>query len=217
MANQDSFIDEVNEEVRRDRLYRLFRRYGPIALIAVVLLVAGAAWNEWTKAQARAEAEALGDAILAASAETSPAAREAALISLGTTPDSAAVTSLLAAAAARADGDAETAIERYDAIAANPEVDRVYRDLATLMSAMSSEGVISAGDRIARLQGIATPGAPFRVLAEEQIALAEVSRGGVEVAIEILMGLLTDADASQGLRQRAAQLIVALGGSLNGS
>ena len=64
VSNSDSFIDEVTEEVRRDRMYLLMRRYGWIALVAVILLVGGAAWNEYRKAQASAAAEAAGDALL---------------------------------------------------------------------------------------------------------------------------------------------------------
>ncbi len=36
MSNNDSFIDEVNEEVRRDKLYALFRKYGWIGVVAVL-------------------------------------------------------------------------------------------------------------------------------------------------------------------------------------
>ena len=46
MSNSDSFIDEVTEEVRKDRLFQLFRRYGWIAGVVIVLIVGGAAWNE---------------------------------------------------------------------------------------------------------------------------------------------------------------------------
>ena len=66
MSDTDSFIDEVNEEVRRDRMFNLFRRYGWIAVAAVLLLVGGAAWNEWRASQEQAQAEAMGDAIVAA-------------------------------------------------------------------------------------------------------------------------------------------------------
>ena len=45
MSDTDSFIDEVNEEVRRDRFYFMLKRYGWIAVLAVILLVGGAAWN----------------------------------------------------------------------------------------------------------------------------------------------------------------------------
>ena len=50
MSNPESFIDEVNEELKRDRLFALMRKYAWIAVLAVVLIVGGAAWNEWRKA-----------------------------------------------------------------------------------------------------------------------------------------------------------------------
>ena len=78
MSDTDSFIDEVNEEVRRDRFYFMLKRYGWIAVLAVILLVGGAAWNEYQKAQARAEAETLGDAMFAALSAEDTAARASA-------------------------------------------------------------------------------------------------------------------------------------------
>ena len=39
MSNNDSFIDEVNDEVRRDRLYGMVRRYGWIAVVLIALIV----------------------------------------------------------------------------------------------------------------------------------------------------------------------------------
>ena len=70
MANQnDSFIDEVTEDLRRDRLFNLFRRYGWIAILLVLALVAGTIWSEYSKGQKQQQAEVWGDAVIAA-AET---------------------------------------------------------------------------------------------------------------------------------------------------
>ena len=55
MSDTDSFIEEVSEEVRRDRLFKLMKRYGWIAILAVLLLVGGAAFNEVRKARQAAE------------------------------------------------------------------------------------------------------------------------------------------------------------------
>ena len=63
LSENDSFIDEVTEEVRRDRLFALFRKYGWIGVVAIVLIVGTAAWNEWSKARAEARSQAFGDAI----------------------------------------------------------------------------------------------------------------------------------------------------------
>ena len=46
MSDTDSFIDEVTEEVRRDRMYLLLRRWGWVGVVAVILIVGGAAFNE---------------------------------------------------------------------------------------------------------------------------------------------------------------------------
>jgi hypothetical protein len=79
MSDTDSFIEEVSEEVRRDRMFDLFRRYGWIAVAAVLLLVGGAAWNEWSRSQQQTRAEALGDAVVAALQLEDAAQRAAAL------------------------------------------------------------------------------------------------------------------------------------------
>ena len=66
MSQSESFIEEVTEEVRRDRMFGLMRRYGWIAVLLVLMLVGSAAWIEWRKAQAQAAAQAMGDAMIAA-------------------------------------------------------------------------------------------------------------------------------------------------------
>ena len=53
MSNTDSFIEEVTDEVRRDKLYAALRKYGWIGILAVAAIVGGAAYSEYNKAQAR--------------------------------------------------------------------------------------------------------------------------------------------------------------------
>ena len=52
MSNTDSFLQEVSEELRRDKLYRNMRKYGWIGLLLVVIIVGGAAYREYQKSQA---------------------------------------------------------------------------------------------------------------------------------------------------------------------
>ena len=216
MANEDSFIAEVSEEVRRDRLYALMRKYGWIAILVVILLVGGAALNEWRKSSARAEAEAAGDAILSALEAEGADERAAAVASLesGDNAGRAALIRLMQAAAEADAEDYEAARTTLDALAANSETPALYRDLAILKSVILSAKSADPADRIARLEGLAVAGAPYRLLALEQIALAEIERGGTEAALATLREVLTDSQITQGLRRRVSQLIVALGGSL---
>ncbi len=206
MSNPDHFIDEVTEELRRDRLFAMMRKYGWIAVLLVLLIVGGTAWSEWRKAQREAAAEALGDALSAALESGDDAARAAAFAAIRAEGDARALVALLRAGVL---GDEES-FAALESLSAAPEISALYRDLAALKRAMA--GDIAAGARIELLAPLTRAGGPFRVLAEEQIAMAEIELGRQEAAISRLQALLLDNDASQPLRQRAAQLIVALGG-----
>lgn len=219
MANQDSFIDEVTEEVRRDRLYALMRRYGWIAIAAVILIVGGASLNEWRKASAQAAAEAQGDAIIAALQSDDAEERAAALRALETpeSPGAQAMLGLmLAAAETEIDNDAASA-EALDAVINDTAIPQVYRDVALLKQVLNGAGEMAPEDRIAALAPIMQPGNPFRLLAIEQRAFAEVEMGDVAAALTSLEGIVADAEVSADLRRRAQQLIVALGGSIEPS
>ncbi len=212
MSETDSFIEEVSEEVRRDRLYGYLRRYGWIAVLIVVVLVGGAAWREYSNAQARAAAEARGDAILAAVEAESPGARAAALAAVPDAGPAEPVVALFEAAAAAEADDIPAAAAAYQTIEANADLPARYRHLATLKRVILQAGELDPAARIAAMGPLSAPGAPYRVLAEEQIALAEIETGETEAAITRLRALLQDTEATAGLRQRARQLIVSLGG-----
>ncbi len=212
MSSQDSFINEVTEEVRRDRLFRLMRRYGWIAAASVVLAVCGAAVFEWQRAQARSEAQAAGDALLDALSEDAPEARAAALAAIdGDSSGRGAVVLLLRAAAEIEAGERDRALAALAAVAADAEAPSVYRDLAVLKSVTLSDA--APEERVARLAPLSAAGNPFRLLAVEQRALAEIALGRTEAAIETLNGILADAERTEDLGRRAAWLIVALGGT----
>ncbi len=217
MSNNESFIDEVSEAVRQDRLYAMFRKYGWIAILAVVVIVGGAAWREYSLARDTANARAEGDAILAAMEKTTPEERQAAFDAMPAGRNGAVVAELLAASVDVGAGDLEGAATRLEAIAADPLMPQIYRDLATLKAVMTRGTSMEPTARIAALQPVAVAGRPFRLLANEQIALAQLDAGDSESAIATLNAIVEDAEVSQSLRDRAMKLIVALGGSLAGA
>lgn len=212
MSDSDSFIEEVSDAVRRDRLFRQFKRYGWIAGVVVVLIVGGAAYNEWSKAQTRAASQARGDRILTAMDAADPAARLAALNGIDTGDGAQAVVEMLAADQAMAAGDRAAAAAALRRVEDDAELAPVYRQMALLKRVMLTAPDTAPADRIAALQPLAVAGVPFRVLAEEQIALAELEMGDREAALTRLRALSDDTEASAGLRQRVSQLIMALGG-----
>lgn len=213
MSDTDSFIEEVTEEVRRDRLFALMRRYGWIAVLAVLLLVGGAAWNEWRKAQDLAAAQALGDGIVAALDQDDAAARAEALAAIGSEqPKGDIVVSLLRAAELEQAGEIAAAVEILDALSANGEAAPIYRQLAGFKSVLLQADTLAADQRRLRLEGLIQTGSTLRLLAEEQLALIDISEDAPQAAIERLQRIIDDAEATSGLRRRASQLIVALGG-----
>ncbi|MFK7765342.1 MAG: hypothetical protein AB8B62_18910 [Roseobacter sp.] len=214
MSDTDSFIDEVTEEVRRDRFYASLRRYGWIGALVVVLIVGGAAWTEYRKAQERATAEALGDQILGALASEEPEARQGQLETIGAdTPGAEALLAFLAAAQATELGDTAEAATLLDAVAVNGDVPVMYRQIAAFKSLVLQAETMDPDTRRQQLEGMAVPGAPLSLLAQEQLALQDIAENNTDAAIDRFQVILQDAAVSADLQQRALQVIVALGGT----
>ena len=211
MSNNESFIDEVTEEVRRDKLFLLFRRYGWIGVVLVVGIVGGAAWTEWQKVQTASRAERFGDAVTAALTLDAPGARIAALKAVPTSGDQAGLLQLMLAS--DPDKDRATALAALGTVAADSTLDNSYRDLAVLRRTILVGADTPIADRRAALEGITAPGRPYRTLALEQLAYLLIEDGKTPQAIDALRALTKDQDASAGLRVRAEQVILALGGA----
>ncbi|MCV6597353.1 MAG: tetratricopeptide repeat protein [Mangrovicoccus sp.] len=211
MSNTDSFIEEVTEEVRKDRLNALVRRYGWIAVAVVIAIVGAAGAWEWRKAQDKAAAQALGDDILTALELSDPAARVTALESVSATGDAFALRQLVAVAETPVSDPAQ-AERLLRSVIEDESVSPLYRDLATLRLSMVPDVAILSEDRLALLEPLTVPGGAFRLSALEQKALVHVERGESDLALQDLVILRDDVESSAAMRDRAAQLIVALGG-----
>ncbi len=218
MSNTDSFIEEVTEEVRREKLYGYLRRYGWIGIAAVFLIVGGAAFNEYQRASAAAKAEAFGDALFAALQQDNSQDRVAALQAIETSAENAPVQALLLAAEAAnpedESADPEAAIAALEALAASADVPEIYRNMARLRLVLMGD-VVARDERLALIEALSTDGQPFRVTGMEQRALLHIEDGEILPAIDLLNRIAFDAESSQGQRQRAAQLIVAIGGEVD--
>jgi hypothetical protein len=214
MSDTDSFIDEVNEEVRRDRMFVMLKRYGWIAVVAIFAIVGGAAWSEYQKAQTRAQSEELGDNIIAALGSNDTAERASALSDVSAqTPGGAAIVQLLASAALANSDQSEAAVTGLNEIAANGELDEIYRQIAAFKALTLQTDTLPPADLRIQFEALAKPGAPLRLLAMEQLALVDITEAKIEPAIAQLQDILQDADAGRDLQQRVSQLIVALGGT----
>ena len=208
VSDTDSFIQEVTEEVRRDQLFKVIRKYGWVAIALVILIVGGAAYREYSVAKERATAQTFGSEILAALGKDAHTDRVAALNTI-TAPDATgqALLAMLVASELGADGDAAGAVAALDAVSNDMSVEQRYRDIANLKRLMRDD----AAARREGLEYLAVAGNPLRLLATEQLALLDLSEGNAEAAINRLSEILQDAELTQGLRQRASQMMIALG------
>lgn len=209
MSETDSFIDEVTEEVRRDKLFAMMRKYGWIAVLAMLAIVGGAAWNEWSKARAAAQAQAFGDSLLAASEAADPVA---ALGAIDQTGARAGVVQMMLGAEKARTGDVAGAVAAFTAAGADASLPRSLRELARLKAVVLAGDTMESAARAAELTALAQAGAPYALLAQEQQALDLLAAGDTDGAIAKARDILAQAGVTPGLQQRASELIVALGG-----
>lgn len=210
MSNTDSFIEEVSEEVQRDKLFALMKRWGWVAGLAVVLIVGGAAYNEWRKASERQSAQAFGDQLLA-SIDGDYSGAKLGGVEAGT-PAQIGVAGHLAAAAALTEGDTAAGLAELQDVQGNAGVDAIYRELAAFKAALALPPETANADKIAAFDAIS---GPFRPLAQEQKAMAMIVAGDTDDAVALLRGLIEAANATPGLQRRASEMIVALGADIS--
>jgi hypothetical protein len=211
VSESDSFISEVTEEVRRERLYRTLRRYGWLIAAGVIAIVGGAAYHEWNKARAQAAAEATGDALRAALETADPAARADALLAAADGP-AAPVARIAVAGALIEAGDRAGAATILAEVASDGSTPEPVRSLAALQRVMALGPDLAAGERLGALDRLAADGAPYRLLALEQRALLRLETDDRPAALADLEAILATPGAPEGLRGRAQQLMVAAGG-----
>ncbi len=209
MSESESFIEEVSDEVRRDKLFRQFKKYGWVLGLVVIVIVGGTAYNEWSKAKQETAARLSGDLILAARA-----AGDADALNVLTTGDAplAVLAHFERANLLLADGDTAGALDALRSVTTDVSAPLIYADLAWLKIVMLDGENMPESERNGAYERLMTEGAPYRLLAQEQLAMQYVRDGDISAAKTELAAILVDPSVTPGLRSRAQQLIVALGG-----
>ena len=206
---------EVDEDLRRDRMEGLFKRYGGIALAGALALVAGTggytAWRNWKQTQSQQETAALVAAISQSGQGAEKGVEALAAFAGKADPGMAALAQLNAAALLAREGITAEAVSVYEKIAGNSGVNAVYRDLATLLSVMHQLSSGDPGQLQARLQPLSADSSPWRFSAREMSAVLAARTGDKEKARTLFQQLADDAQAPAGVRSRAADLATLYG------
>lgn len=212
MSHPDSFLEEVTEEVRRDRLIRFLRRNAVWIAAALILIIGAAALNEWQKARARAAAEARGDALFAALEAETPAERRAALADIEVPgDDGAAFLALHRAIAALAEGDRAAAADLLRGVASSADVSPGMRDVSRLKLVATTHDSLGAEERLDILDQLIVEGHALRALALEQRAMIRLAQGDRTAAVADLTTIADDGAAQEPVRNRAEDMLMVLG------
>jgi hypothetical protein len=169
-------FQEVDEEVRREQLKKLWERYGGLLIAACVLLVvAVGGWRtyEWWEGKKAAEAGTAFQAAVALSTEGKNKEAEEAFAKLaasGTSSYRVLAKFREAAEVARRDPNAAVAI--YDQLAADGSLGSVLQDLAALRAGTILIDTAPYSDIVQRLEPLTAADRTFRHSARSMLALA---------------------------------------------
>lgn len=212
-------FDEVEEDLRAERMKRLLARYGGLLAGVLLLAVIGVAglqgWRWWhgrIASQTAAAYLAAGREAAQPGADLKAVADRYASMAAEAPASYRALARLRAAALLAETGDRAGALALWEEIARDGSIEPLYRDLATLMWGMHS---LDSGDPAvieARLAPLAEGNGPWRASAQEIRALAALKRGETEAARRTLTALAADPMAPQGVRDRAGRLLQEVGG-----
>jgi hypothetical protein len=211
-------FQEVDEEVRRERLNKLWQRYGHYIIAACVLvIVAVGAWRgyEWWETKKAVEAGAAFEQAVNLAEAGKHQEAEAAFAKLAS--EGTAGYRLLARlreAAELGRTDRKAAIKAYDEIAVDKSVGQVIQDLAALRVSFLLVDGSSYGDMRARLEPLTGPDRAFRHSAREVLALSAWKQGDMGAARQWTDMIITDPQTPSGARSRAevlSELIAASG------
>jgi hypothetical protein len=197
---------EVDEDVRRDRFEQLWKQYGNLVVGLVLLAVAAAAaWQVYnhfrTKEAERASAK-LQTALETAEAGQSAQA-ESLLASIAKKgPSGYTLLARFREAAETGKRDPAAGATLYDALASDAGLGATLQGLAQLRAAMLLADSLPAADLKKRLDPLVAAASPWRNVAREWLGLSALKAGDFEAAGRYFDEVITDPDASSGLRQR---------------
>ncbi len=203
-------FDEVDEEVRREQLKKLWDQYS-IHIVAAALLVIAAvgAWRgyQYLEAKKAAEAGAAFNQAVELAEQNKSAEAEAAFDKLAATaPSGYRMLARLRAAAELAQRDPKAAVKLYDDISADRSVGALEQELARIRAAGLLVDTASYSTMLGRLEPSTGPEATFRHTARELLALSAWHANDAAAARKWLDLIANDAETPPGLRSRAEAL-----------
>ena len=201
---------EVDEEVRREQLKKLWDRYSIYLIALAVLIVAGvSAWRgyDYWMAKKAAAAGAAFEAAAALNEQGKYAEAEAAFAKVAAeAPSGYRVLARMRVAGTLAQVKPADAIKAYDELSADASIGTTWQDLAAVRAGMLLVDTTSLAEMQRRLVPLAEPSRSFRHTARELLALSAWRNHDLAAARRYLDMIATDAETPAGTRARAEVL-----------
>jgi len=213
-------FQEVDEEVRRERLQKLWQRYGNFAIAGCVLIVvAVGAWRgyDWWQNKMAGESSAAFEAAVALAEAGKHPEAEAAFAKLAADGTAGYRTlARLREAAELARSDKNAAVKAYDAIAADKSAGQVIADLAALRAGYLLVDTAPYSEMRTRLEPLTATDRSFHHGARELLALSAWKSGDMTAARQWTDMIITDPQTPEGARSRAEVLVELIASSGKG-
>jgi hypothetical protein len=210
--SDDTFIREVNEELRSEQLQTAWKRFRPFIIGLAVLIVVGVAGSslyQWWEAR---ESSASGDRFLTAikaanDKQTEEAAKQLEQLSkdgFGSYP----VLARMRLATLKAEkGDAKGAIADFLAIGQDGGVPKAMRNVAKLRAGWLMVDTASYEEISGQVEELAAASSAVRHSAREMLGLSAYKAGNYAKAREWMQQIADDNDAPAGARTRARMIL----------
>jgi hypothetical protein len=204
-------FDEVNEDLKRDQMQKLWSRFGKYVILAVSIVVLGVGgrqgYTTWQDHQATTAATAYHNALGASDLKTALMAELDQL-----SPGYAMLAKFRIAASQALAEDYAAAEESYLALSTDPSVKQLYQQAAILLSVMNAPVNRSADELATRLATLEGQAGFWQAMALEQAAGLALRAGDHKTAIAKYTTLAGLSDIPPGVRQRASQMLKILNG-----
>lgn len=212
----ESFVREVDDNLRRDQARDFLKKNGPWLVGAVLLFLAGIAgwlyWQDRQQKQAAAETEKLNTVLgEIGTGQVAGAETQLATLAKSGAEGVSASARLTSAALALQTSDRKTATDQYRSVMDDKGLAQPYRDLATVRLTALEFDQMKPADVIARLKPLAVAGNPWFGSAGEMTAMAMLKLGRKDEAGRMFAAIAADDKAPETIRSRAVQIAGTLG------
>ncbi len=216
--SDDTFIREVNEEIRQDRAKRIWDSFGPFIILGAVLVVLGTAgfvaWDYFASARAAKSGDAFAEALTLAQSGKSDEALAAFQKLEREGSGSYAVLARMRAATVLAEKkDFAGAVAGFDAVAADGRVPQSIRDMARLRAGLLLVDHGTYADVASRVEALANDSNPLRFSARETLGLAAWKDNKPADALKLFDQIRNDNGSPGDMKQRADLMAELIRGS----